>query len=373
MRGSRAASVSGQPQKWRDGQRESTSAGASGRTRILFASVAFATVPGLAARLGQRYIVKTVTLWLPGRNRAFSGKLGLGIAAVIHFIRLLRCPAAYDPRTPLITDSAHYPCLLLARTLSLFGMQKNVYLFNFYIHRMGNRRYVRRILRWLIGSNVSIMTQSSSERDYFLDLAPTADIRYFPYCRGPIEAVDANAIQFGNYVFAGGYTNRDYAILIAAARALPDVPFVLVSSRLNRISEAIPPNILHLQDVDLRQFQNLLAGCRLVVIPLKENVGSSGQMVALAGMQFAKSVIYPDFDVVAQYFVNGVSGVSYVAGSAESLRETIRQLYPDRDRLLAIGARARQRWATHFTMARFESALSEHIDEVLERSHQRVH
>ncbi|MHB8564572.1 MAG: glycosyltransferase, partial [Acidiferrobacteraceae bacterium] len=105
--------------------------------------------------------------------------------------------------------------------------------------------------------------------------------------------------------------------------------------------------------------------------PLKENVGSSGQMVALAGMQFAKSVIYPDFDVVAQYFVSGVSGVPYVAGSTESLRETIRNLYPDRDRLKTLGAQARRRWETHFTMTRFESALSEHIDGVLERLRQR--
>lgn len=335
---------------------------------MVFASVAFATVPDLARRLGERHSVKPLQLWQPGRGRAFSGKLGLGVASSLQFIRLLFCKAACSPRTLLMTDSAHYPCLLLARTLSLFGIRKHVYLFNFYIHQMGARRHVRRILGWLLGGPVSIMAQSSGERDYFMALAPAADVRYFPYCRDPIEAVDPDAIRTGNYVFAGGYTNRDYETLIAAARALPEIPFVVVSSRLNRIAATLPSNVRHLQDIELRRFQNLLAGSRLVVIPLRENVGSSGQMVALAGMQFSKTVIYPGFDVVAQYFETGVSGVQYDAGSVESLREIIRQLYADTNRLQKIGSQARHRWESDFTMAHFERALVGHIDEALDCS-----
>ena len=330
--------------------------------RIVFASVAFATVPTLADRLAERYRVELLPLRQPIRHRSFSGKLGLGIASLLQLFRLLFSPAACNPRTLLITDSAHYPCLLLARILSLFGVRKSVYLFNFYIHEMGTRRAVRGMLAWLLRENVSIMAQSSTERDYFLALSPRANIQCFPYCRGPIEAVDSDAIRTGDYVFAGGYTNRDYETFIAAAQGLPDIPFVVVSSYLNRISGTFPPNIRHFQDVELRQFQNLLAGSRLVVIPLKENVGSSGQMVALAGMQFSKTVVYPGFDVVSQYFVDGVSGVQYEAGSAQSLRQTIQDLYPDTGRLQAIGIMARQRWEGDFTMARFESALTEHIE-----------
>ncbi len=338
-------------------------------THVLFASVAFAAVPTLTDHLAKYCRVKLLPLRRPGRHRAFSGKFGLGISSALQFFRLLFSPAACNPHTLLITDSAHYPCLLIARILSLFGVRKNIYLFNFYIHQMGTRRAVRRILAWLLHGNVALMVQSSGERDYFTALSPVANVRYFPYCRGPIEAVDPDAIRTGDYVFAGGYTNRDYETLVAAARGLPDVPFIIVSSRLNHLARTLSPNIRHFQDIDLRRFHNLLAGARLVVIPLKENVGSSGQMVALAAMQFSKTVVYPGFDVVAQYFVDRVSGMEYEAGSSESLRDTIRELYSGADRLRTIGVRARKRWETEFSMARFESALVDHIKSVLENQH----
>lgn len=330
--------------------------------RILFASASFGTVPGLRDRLRQRYDVRSLVMACPGRGKPFAGKLGLAAVSARNFVRLLACPAAYDPGTLLITDSAHYPCLLLARLLSALGIRKQVYLLNFYIHGLGSRAGVRRVLGWLIGRNISILVQSPSERGYFRALAPHADIRYFPYCRPPIRAVDTGEIRTGDYVFSGGYTNRDYDTLIAAARDLPDVPFVIVSSRLNRLRGGLPPNVRHLLDIDLRSFQNLLAGSRLVVIPLKENVGASGQMVALAGMQFSKAVVYPDFDTVSQYFVDGISGVQYRAGEADFLRDVIRGLFDDLDRIGRIGAAAHRRWEECFTMDRLEAALLDHID-----------
>lgn len=334
---------------------------------IVFASVASSTLPSLTDHLKTRYCVELLPLQNFARGPGIFGKLALSISSLTQLTRLLLEPAARNPRTLLITDSCHYACLLLAKLCSLVGSRKSVYLFNFYIHQMGTNFCVRRILAWLLRGDISIFAQSSKECAYFLKLSPTLNIRYFPYCRPPIELVDSDAIRVGDYVFAGGYTNRDFETFISAARSLPDIPFVLVSSRLNRITKTLPSNIQHFQDIPLRDFQNLLAGSRLLVIPLKDDVGSSGQMTALAGMQFSKTVVYPGFDVIAQYFENGLSGVQYRARSVESLRETIRELYSDAERLQAIGIRARQRWESAFAMNRFETALINHVEHAIRR------
>ena len=114
--------------------------------RILFASASFGAVPGLRDRLRQRYDVRSLVMACPGRGKPFAGKLGLVAVSARNCARLLVCPAAYDPGTLLITDSAHYPCLLLARLLLALGIRKRVYLLNFYIHGLGSRDGMRRVL-----------------------------------------------------------------------------------------------------------------------------------------------------------------------------------------------------------------------------------
>jgi hypothetical protein len=69
---------------------------------------------------------------------------------------------------------------------------------------------------------------------------------------------------------------------------------------LNKIPVDVPPNVTLKKDIDKKSFFSLLSRSRMVVIPLLENVGSSGQMVCLAAMQYGKAIVYTDFDVISQ-------------------------------------------------------------------------
>ena len=62
-------------------------------------------------------------------------------------------------------------------------------------------------------------------------------------------------IQYGDYYFAGGYSNRDYPALIAAFRNIP-AQLLIVCSALNKELDAIdiPPNVTILRDLPGDQF-----------------------------------------------------------------------------------------------------------------------
>jgi glycosyltransferase involved in cell wall biosynthesis len=116
-----------------------------------------------------------------------------------------------------------------------------------------------------------------------------------------------------------------------------------------------------LRDVEQAEFYRLLAESRLAVIPLRENVGSSGQVVTLAAMQLGKALIVPDFGAVRQYIEPGSSGFVYEHDSDDSLCMSIRATHGDEERLATVGRAARERYERSFTRPHFDQAVVGHI------------
>jgi glycosyltransferase involved in cell wall biosynthesis len=313
----------------------------------------------------------TIAVFSPyplGRNIRFRGKLLQILEEGVNLIRLLFKPAMYQSRKILVCEYCHYSTLAFGRLLKLLGICKPIYVFNFYLHNLGKRQSVKLVLRTLFRGHVGLMVQSRSELAYFESLARSADIQYTPYCRAEVTDIDWRNQQLGDYVFAGGYTNRDYDLLVRCASRFPNSEFVIVCSELNVLSVSIPQNVRILKDISSLEFHQLMAGSRLVVVPLKEDVGSSGQMVAIAAMQLGKATIYADFDVVAQYFENGISGVMYRPGNVESLVAALSLLLNDARQLEEIGAQARLRWERNFRPEVFRGAICAHLKEFVEKS-----
>ena len=167
--------------------------------------------------------------------------------------------------------------------------------------------------------------------------------------------------SLARYIFAGGHTNRDFNSLLSCAERLPDLEFVIVASSRSKITEPTPPNTTLFVDLEQTDFYRLMAQSRLVVVPLLENVGSSGQMVTLAAMQFGKALVVPDFAVVQQYVEADLTGFVYEHGNAQSLCETIRAACGDEDRLRVVGLAAQRRYEERFRRRRFDEAVVNHI------------
>lgn len=267
-------------------------------------------------------------------------------------------------KTVFVCCTSHYAALLSARLASVLGARTDVFLFNFYLHELGEFAPVRLVLKTLLTGRVGLVVQSPNEVDYYSRLAPTATVVYEPWGGAPIAA-SAFGVKTEDYVFSGGYTNRDYDLYVAAAERLYPIPFVLACATANRLPATLPANLRIIRDCSSTEFHRIMGAARLVVLPLKKDVGSSGQMVALAAMQLAKCVIYTDIPVVGQYFSDGHTGIAFPIGDLDRLVALIGRCYPDEAGAERIGRAAQVAAAQTFSWHTFESAVARHASEFM--------
>jgi glycosyltransferase involved in cell wall biosynthesis len=238
--------------------------------------------------------------------------------------------------------------------------RKRIVLTQFFIHELGERRLVRKILEYLMNNNkIALLAQSPHELSYYAELAPRANVTYYPYCQNELTFKGEYG-QGEKYIFSGGYTNRDYSCLLEAATEI-ESRFIVVCSSLNKVNHKKYQNskISILLDRKPEEFYGYLSNAKIVVIPLKENTGASGQQVALAAMSLGKPVVYTDVSVVSQYFQDETSGLSYKRGNASDLRNKIERLMQDKRLRQYLGDNARKQHRRCYRKKNYWDKLTE--------------
>ncbi len=296
-----------------------------------------------------------------GGGLGLRTKTGQARVELWRLARMLRNPSLRRGDWTLVCTSGHYAALLSASLARALGRDVRAILYNLYLHGLGERAAVQGILRALVRDHVGVIVQSQAEVEYFRRVTGTMRVAMFPYCQDPMP-LHADDLRLGEYVFAGGFTNRDFDSVLDCAARLPRIPFTLVCSSLNVLTRPVPSNVRVLRDIPVESFNRLLAGARLVVVPLRVDVGASGQIVVLTSMQAGKTTVVPSYDVVSQYVEDGTSGVVYEPGGGAALCAAVEELYDDLDRLRRIGAAAERRYRAHFTRGSFEDFASAAIE-----------
>ncbi|MCP4603039.1 MAG: hypothetical protein GY847_21405, partial [Proteobacteria bacterium] len=87
----------------------------------------------------------------------------------------------------------------------------------------------------LNSSKITLLAQSPYELSYYAELSPKAEVTYYPYCQNEITFM-GECGRGEEYIFAGGYTNRDYPCLLKAAGEI-ESRFVVVCSSLNKVDQ----------------------------------------------------------------------------------------------------------------------------------------
>ncbi len=263
-----------------------------------------------------------------------------------------------------ISFAGHYAYMLLTRLFGRYlGSGYHLYMYNFYVHSLGSKKIVKRILKFLLNSEyVTVIVQSPDEMDYFNRLAKNA-AHFIPYCENPGFTTDSSISIEGDYLFTGGYTNRDYSLILECARRNPGIKFVLVVSRSNKDigPKELPSNVVLYEEIDHSLFNGLMSKSVGVIVPLKENVGASGQMLSLGAMKMAKPVIYADISSINYYFKENNCGIPYKMGSIESLNDAVHKLYYgeiDRGR---IGELSYDNFCNNFTLVKRNEKLLDFI------------
>jgi glycosyltransferase involved in cell wall biosynthesis len=256
---------------------------------------------------------------------------------------------------------AHYSVLIMCKLFHPYlGKNFRLYIYNFYLHDAGSKKIVRFILRFLLNNPAcTLIVQSPKEVEYYKKLTGIP-VLFVPYCAG-IEPVKEKCKDdhLKNFIFTGGYSNRDYSIVYKCALAFPDEQFVIVVSHLNTDFKGkdLPANIILYEDISHDDFDNLLSLSKMVLVPLKSDVGASGQMLCIGAMQNKKPVIYSDISSVNYYFRENDSGLPYTMGDEKSMIEQLNKLIHDTEYQNILGMNAYNNYINNFTLEQRDSLL----------------
>jgi len=161
------------------------------------------------------------------------------------------------------------------------------------------------------------------------------------------------------YIFAAGYSNRDYGTFFSAVSGV-DMPVVVIAKKYNLYSCEIPANVRVLYDVYGEDYYNTLQNAAFVVIPLADPTVSSGQEVALEAMYFGKAVIATESQGLIDYIEDGHSGVLVRQGDVDSMRKAILEFKEHPNRTRNIGATGKTVVKSKFTMENFATSLADY-------------
>jgi glycosyltransferase involved in cell wall biosynthesis len=148
------------------------------------------------------------------------------------------------------------------------------------------------------------------------------------------------AVSTGDYIFSGGDSMRDYATLFRAVEGLK-MPVVIATRLKIESSIKVPPNVT-IKPVSNAEFRRLLAGARLVVVPLRmDRIRTSGQQSYLNAMALGKPVIVTDIEDAPFHIEHRRTGLLTPSGHVPALREAMGECLDSPGLTRSMGAAAR--------------------------------
>lgn len=188
-------------------------------------------------------------------------------------------------------------------------------------------RLKRVVRRFALRKVRRLLVFSSGEREiYARELGlPPERVLFVPFHTNILEPA---ALPAGSYGFAAGRSLRDYKTFFSAVENLPQ-RFVVVADRGSVAGLAKPANVELHCDVPRKQYLELLEGAQFVVVPLKAEYRSTGQVVVLEAASLGRPVIASNVVGVRDYITDGVDGLLVPPGDPEALRTAIARLTDD--------------------------------------------
>ena len=108
------------------------------------------------------------------------------------------------------------PLLIMYKLFPFLKPRKNIIIALFYLHEIGEYPLIRRFLKFIFYQDkIILLVQSPFEKQYYLQLLKKIDIVYYPFCQGDFS-VTGDCGKNEDYIFSGGFTNRDYQSLLKA-------------------------------------------------------------------------------------------------------------------------------------------------------------
>lgn len=210
-------------------------------------------------------------------------------------------------------------------------------------------RFVKYALR---SPYIDILTcSSSSECERYAKVfgLPREKFSFVPWCiedfskHHPFDSTRDNG-----YILASGRSNRDYPLLIEAAKGAV-FRVKIIDDTLGNVP--CPPNVEILGNVWGGESLDYLANCLAFVIPIDDTDVSAGQTVLLQAWTFGKPVVSTrGAGLSDDYIEDGIDGL-LVGKDAAELRAVLERLLADPDLCQRLGEAGHGKYERSYTLA----------------------
>ncbi len=199
---------------------------------------------------------------------------------------------------------------------------------------------------------------------------PEEKFTYVPYYFTPVSyKLDFNE---GQYIFSGGHAHyRDYETLLEVVSEIKIECFIATQVPEYFKGKVVPNNV-HISHLSDEEFFRSLAGCKMVVVPLKKGYfRSTGQRTYLNAMLFNKPLIVCDDFGAHDYIKNGEEGFVVPAGNAAELKMAINRVLKGGNEIKEMIERAQKR-AKQFTVENTMTGILGLAEEVTGKKYARI-
>lgn len=250
------------------------------------------------------------------------------------------------------------------------------------LHRLlpGRRSFVSLIQSWstrqefaftklnLFAASDAIAVHCTSMKDHLTNLGADPEnlhvIRYAVdqhFFRPQPNGFGSNPIVLS----LGESRTRDYATLLSAVDGLKMQLVVAASGswyareKNDRLQIPIPNNVVVTRRLPQAELRQCYAQSRFVVLPVHYSVASFGATSTLEAASMGRAVIATDSPGIADYIIDGETGILVPPGDIEDMRDAISYLLSHPGEARRMGANARQFVEEELNLDRYVRELAE--------------
>jgi glycosyltransferase involved in cell wall biosynthesis len=251
----------------------------------------------------------------------------------------------------LVTFECDWTSFVVAGVQTALRLRRPRHVIAQFIMREKNASFASRLkyafMKWCFSSVYLCVCSSRSEGEYYRKAFgwPRQKVGYAPLNTDP-GFLERQPVAEEHMTVSAGRTFRDYKTLLEAF-AGSDVPLTIVASPASIGAAAIPPNVKVLYDLPLPELIDLIARCKIVVLPLENREISIGQSVLLEAMTMGKAVIVTKVNGTVDYVEHMKTGVLVPPNDAGAIRHAVKLLMADSTLRHRLGEAARMHVIEH--------------------------
>jgi glycosyltransferase involved in cell wall biosynthesis len=194
---------------------------------------------------------------------------------------------------------------------------------------------------------------------------------FFPY--GTHVWRDASPVDTtleSTRAMSAGRSGRDYGLLVEAARGIP-VQFRIICDQFPKsLKDQLPENVTVLSSCYHACYFEELEQCRFVVIPLRPEDISAGQMVLLQAMAMGKPCIITETETTKDYIRDGAGMISVPPNDQAALRAALMRLCDDDTLCARLAREAESEFQNRYSMEAYARNLVTSAKLAIEAEHE---